>query len=631
MLKLLGTTRSLRTRLNAVAARMGQLNANPPLLQSDIDLGLSELNKSGVNYGCVDLDDEQQLALLYHWLAHARRARQPNKRLTKRQLRGKRQYLKDQETAAFEQELEDATYTKDLRKLIILGAGSAAAYYVNAMGEGYDHRHTTIIGELDPWKPNPNDKRSRGEGYINHEKHLIGHWGKTVPKFSTRYMQREKFAAATAEILNRIKHRIAAQVEAISLDNNGWIRITCQGGSKLWAKKVIIATGAGPHARRGFDADPTLLGKQVLDLDEFMRSYPPSKSAQGMSVVVHGPNAGIDAVERAGECGFDQIYWFMSQKSEPVFLSGNRLLHAPKIPPTKLIERDDFANIKDQLPFKKFKSVVRMEKKNSGLEVSYITPNQVVQTVQVDLYVYALGQDGGGDGAVLKILGDVLCQQLEPIYDIQGRHSSLSERQQYENAVHQQQQLPAIHENVIVAFRLKNTTASWGIEIIGAAANQVAVYLDGKEGRDVRTRATKMNRVAKEQPGTVLTNDQLGTIKSAIGSQMAVMPRYISNQVNFSTDDRSVLRMHIAIKYPNVKEDDAQRIIQTILDWRRTTTKDMSRGFHPLGYDAWWQRHFVQMLEYWNAPPEKRESVAKRHQVINAEQKLKGPPGFQRF
>ena len=66
MLKLLGTTRSLRTRLNTVAARMGQPNSNPPLLQSDIDLGLIELRKSGVNYGCVDLDDEQQLGLLYH-------------------------------------------------------------------------------------------------------------------------------------------------------------------------------------------------------------------------------------------------------------------------------------------------------------------------------------------------------------------------------------------------------------------------------------------------------------------------------------------------------------------------------------------------------------------------------------
>ena len=595
----------LRSALNTLGAAIDSKHVD--LSESDVSKGLFVLGQSPHDYGLLDLTDEQHLGLLYYWLVQVRTVNAaPHGRAAFF-------YKAEQELAQYKRDSASTLYTRGFHKLAILGLGSAAAYYVNALGEGYNHEHTLLVGEQDSWLPSGH-QRSRGKGYINHEAHLIGQWGKTVPRFGTTYVDRKAFADANAEVLQRIERdggeRLEGAVTRVSRETDHWFRIEFSNGSRRWARKVVIATGAGPHANRGFEVAQAARS-QVMDLDAFMRAHPSHCSQKGRSIIVHGPNAGIDAVERAGECGFSRIFWFMSQKSSPAFLSGNRLLHAPHVPPTKLIERTDFKP--DTAPQS---AIVKIDKHQDKIRVSFIIPGGAVRHEDVDLYVYALGQDGAAEGAVLNILDEAVRQkQLVPIYDIQGRHATAEEQRAHARAPRGAK--PPIHENVIVGFQLVGTTFEAGIEVIGAAANMVA-------NGDQRE---KMLRVRDTQPGTVLTADQLGTIKSAIGSQNAVMPRYVTRDVNFSTDDRTVLRTHIAAKYPNVSEEQAQRIIEAILASRRTTDDDMRQGYHPLGYDAWWQRHFRQMLEYWNTRPEQRASVARRHEVENRVP-LKGRPGF---
>lgn len=601
----------LRQTLNALGADIDKKHVD--LLESDVSAGLMALGQSPVNYGLLDLTDEQHLGLLYYWLVQVRTATADSKG------RVALFYEHEKTMAGIVRDSAEKLARDGFYRLAILGAGSAAAYYVNALGEGYDHRHTVLVGEPDPWIPSDN-KRSRGTGYINHEAHLIAQWGKSVPKYGSTYQDyhgRKSFADDNAAVLQRIVDdggkRIDGSVAKVTRDGHYWFGIQLADGKKLWAEKVVIATGAGPHARRGFEVSPSAMDK-VMDLDEFMRAHPSNFSREGRAVIVHGPNAGIDAVERAGECRFSRIIWLMSESSEPAFLSGNRLLHATHVPPTKLIEREDFTG----LDVKPQKSLLMIDKKEDRIRVSFVTPAKELKHEDVDLYVYALGQDGGAEGAVRKILDPAILKSLVPIYDIQGRHATAQEQKAYESA--KDGHKPRIEENIIVGFQLLGTTFERGVEVIGAAANMVAT----EEQRE------KMKRVANGQPGTVLTVDQLGTIKSAIGSQNAVMPRYVTKDVNFSTDDRTVLRTHIATKYPNIDEAQAQRIIETILTSRRTTDDDMAQGYHPLGYDAWWQRYFRHMLEYWNARPDQRQSVAMRHELEN-QMPLDGRPGFHTF
>ncbi|HEY2030650.1 MAG TPA: hypothetical protein VGH20_15730 [Myxococcales bacterium] len=578
----------LTGELNALGRQIDRNHRD--LTSEEVSRGLVAVTQSPFNYGLVDLSDEQHLGLLYYWIVQVRTV------TSDKYGRAARIYRSDAELETLQRRLDVDLYDHGFYKLAIIGRGSAAAYYVNALGEGYTHNHTLLIGEPDPWVSSAHP-RSRGDGYINHEEHLIGQWGPTVPAFSTDYMRRSDFARSNEAILDRIGNQRRDSVLKIEPGAVPWIRIDLVSGERVWAKKVIIATGAGPHAKRGFEVSGGAKSKAV-DLDTFMRAHPQrSTLGRRRSVVVHGPNAGIDAVERAGEVEYERILWFMSESSSPVFLSGNRLQHATHVPPTKLIERDAFGGLSP----KPQKSIVMIDNAPRGdrIVVSYVIPSGAVRTAEVDLYVYALGQDANERGAVLGMLDDSIKTRLIPIHDLQRRFGDNEQA-------------------AIVGFQWNQTTLRYGVEIIGAAALQVAV---GGQ-RDLVT------RVAKMQPGTVLTGDQLGTIKSAIGARGAVMPRYVSREVNLSTDDRTVLRTHIAVKYPNIDEAQAQRIIEAVLSWRRTTSDDMSRGFHPLGYDEWWQRHFRQMLEYWNARPQDRSELVVRHRLEN-QQGFRGRPGFQ--
>ncbi len=588
------------SRLNAMG-RQNNAEAHQDLSPEDVSYALRVLSLSSNNFGLVDFDEPQHLGLLYYWVLKALSLRHGGNTPAKRQFLGRTSPA----VARRARKKARARRARGSHDLAIIGAGSAAAYYVADLGEHYDHRTTVLIGATDAWKTDDADRWTRGSGYINHEAHLIQHHGTQVPAFSTTYMQRQDFAEQNRRVLLRIpeRQRINAVVSSIREDPSGGFFITLQGGRTLHAMKVVVATGAGPHAppsKRGIAIGANVPAKRVMDLDTFMRSYPASVSGAGKVVVVHGPNAGIDAVERAGECQFEEILWLMSDGSDPILLPGNRLKYAPYVPTLKAIKREAFKDdVKQQT---QRKSIVTLEWNVDHLLLHYVTPQKAVSTSRIDLYVYALGQDPSDPEAVKTLLTQEILEQLEPIYDVQRRYGQ--------------------ERRTVLGLRLPDTDGSHGLEVIGAAASAIAGDYTAKDANI----AKKMERVVKSQPATVVQFAQLGAVKSSIGALTATMPRYVTKQANFSTDDRTVLMTFIAIKYPNIAPSRAERIVRSILDNRRTHPDEGQRGFHPLGYDAWWQKHWLQVLEWWNTPASQRGQLRQRHaqEMTNLEQRLGG-------
>ncbi len=257
------------------------------------------------------------------------------------------------------QAVGDSVRTLDqhrLREVTFIGVGSSVAYLLNELNSRFESRDqlagdvaatpfqgkVSIIGKEDPWTGNV-----RGKGDINHQTEIIGQWGQYAPAYDPGYADRGTFAASNQQQLDRAVALGAERVEALVADikqlDDGCFRISLDNGHVLDSKQVVLGAGAGPHTSIWKGNEPqtnaekrldnirlhnqeALRGK-VMDLDEFMRASDASPTQfNGKAVVVHGPNAGIDAVERAGDQGATVI-WF-TRSTSPVLLDGNQLKHA---------------------------------------------------------------------------------------------------------------------------------------------------------------------------------------------------------------------------------------------------------------------------------------------------------------
>jgi hypothetical protein len=107
-----------------------------------------------------------------------------------------------------------------------------------------------------------------------------------------------------------------------------------------------------------------------------------------------------------------------------------------------------------------------------------------------------------------------------------------------------------------------------------------------------------MNQV-RAQPTDIALPPQLGPMRTSIATLNAALPPYITRESNYSSDDRNMLRVFMASKYPDLKEEDAEHVMKLILSHRRT-------GYHPFGYrpenrEGWpnWYREFNEILASW--------------------------------
>lgn len=532
-----------------------------------------------------------------------------------------------------------------LRELTFIGVGSSVAYLANEINNRFSPNTQTsplrgkvsIIGQEEPWSANV-----RGQGYINHQNEIIGQWGQKAPSYDPGYADRGEFAASNQHQLEGAKElgaeHLSAQVTSISRLKNGNYQIRLDNGQTLDSRQVVLGMGAGPHTSLWNNEAPQTVAEKrldnirlhqqealrgnVLDLDEFMRDTDkhPEKFA-GKTVVVHGPNAGIDAVERAGELGAN-VNWLI-RSTKPVLLDGHQLKFAPEIAKNNLVSVDALDIHPSANP------------DGSPLRLSYSAPGDTSQaprkTLDADYYVYALGQDIHKPGSTGAILGNLL-GQLEPIYDYDQIYSDQPFK-------------------TVLGLQSRGSDSDNGLVIVGAAVAQLAAgvqhsYLDhaaerifqqleklpgqqaeelsglllqGASTQDVQThmqawtantpRSPTMqvlqhqvtdylvardyfqqqaaekkgaNGVAREvenqtrnQVPSVIVSPQLGTIKASSAALSGLMPPYVANgENNFTADDRTMLRAGIADRYPNIDNTQASRFIDEVIGLRHLGSQD---------------------------------------------------------
>ncbi|MCX4025778.1 restriction endonuclease [Endozoicomonas sp. SM1973] len=533
-----------------------------------------------------------------------------------------------------------------IQDVIFIGRGSSIAYALTEVCDRYEGQYSKktlendkplegramVIGSVEPWS-----KEVRGSGFINHQNELIDTWGDKAPKYTKEYANRQQFSDANTAQIGRATslgvQEVNDDVKHVEKGENGLFKVTTKQGQEFHAKQIILGIGAGPHTNALADTssaeltgaeqrlnnitvhDQSVLKTKVLDLDEFMRFTDNGESLKGKTVVVHGPNAGIDAVERAGSLGAN-IKWFI-RSTPPVLLDGNQLEHAPKAAKESLVKVDTV-------------SISKGEDGKVNLNFTHNNKDKTPDKLEADYYVYALGQDSEQQGAIHSVIDKSIQQELEPIYDIDQVYSD----KPYET---------------VLGIRMKNAQSDTGIVILGASVAQMAggiqhTYLQQVEERiqgltdkldlpkininrlkeyltdeikkiemtgtekmknfSANEKATyqsnllvlkqelshyqkaqsdlakskrpgiteQVENVVKTEVASVVVSPQLATVKASIGALTNIMPRYISEgETNYSSDNRTMLRVSLANDFPNIPESDAETFVKDVIDLRVMT------------------------------------------------------------
>ncbi|EPX57632.1 type III effector HopAD1 [Cystobacter fuscus DSM 2262] len=504
---------------------------------------------------------------------------------------------------------QDNSFTSAVKvyKLALIGVGSSIAYYLNALGAPYvsppkgsrQHnvvppsrpmdRHAIVFGSTDAW-----DASVRGDGFINHEQHLIGQWGAEVVEFSPDYMERAEFAGQNRDVFQRAIGVEPVKAEVTKISRFGHLfKVYAQERFYL-AQKVVVGVGAGPHQRPRTMVVHQDAWNQVRDLDEFMRANPRGAPTLGAraKVVVNGANAGIDAVERAASLGYD-VTWFIGQK-EPAILPGNRLRFAPELARSAIsvdydIRVDPAAENRITITYKQ-------------------RGNQQTSTMTADRYVFALGQDPMAQGAVGDVLitqGGLTEQDFEPLYDVNQVYG-----EPFQTVLGLQVRELQAARVEFKNLNLPETTSERGLLVIGAAATSLAgnkraiahnfreqftphlpqpatqaefkayqqqqqlisraeSYLQNK------TVAASLEGVVRYDVGSVLQHAQLVGVRGAVAAMTGFAPEYLEKGVNLSSDNRSMLRVYLAQAFPDLDEALAQKFIYRVMAQRKE---------QPIGY-----------------------------------------------
>ena len=343
--------------------------------------------------------------------------------------------------------------------LAILGAGSAAAYYLNTVDPNQFPK-ILVVGQDDPWSGqrglNPSDANDP-VNFVNQTAQMIEHYGDSVPGMSTSLYPRKEWAESNRKILDRVSvTRVRGQILNVSEIKtpsqyakplNGAekcyqidVRRSSGSTAELLAAKVVVATGAGSHKYPDKRLE-NLAGNYpdlFMDMDAFARK--PALRQPGKKIIVQGPNAAVDSVDTAyyNRC---TVYWLTGP---PALLATPHQVSARAVAVGNGESRIYALNRKTTDP-KEIKVV--------GKKISVTLDSG--QKLEADHYVWGVGQD---DKKAVSFLSPSLLARLEPIYDINQRHGQAFES--------------------VEGFQLKGTSRTQGFEVVGAVARQVLINAD---------------------------------------------------------------------------------------------------------------------------------------------------------
>jgi hypothetical protein len=558
--------------------------------------GIVKLDQRKENFGTFDLKNYQLVGLLYHQI--------------KRQGKGfedpeaERNLAKQDKPFKEKQELEADTFgaakrpdlkIKGFYDLALLGMGSSIGYYISSLGKAYDHKHTIVIGKEDPWK------QRRGDiPFVNHPMGMIEPWGKEAPKseFPTSrdeiyskkpediFASRKGFATKTEEAISAarpaklVDGSIKKVSKVIDLDEATLRKMLPSHAETfsrvaLWdalewrlkknnftlfdyiietedgfhaARKVVMGTGGGPHsvpqhtkAENVVDSQPNsterskkqAIKSKMMDMDTFIRL--PEKEIKGKRVVVQGTNAAIDAADWTIENGGDLVAWL---GSKPPFLYKTLLKNAPS----------------SQVEEKRVAADRNTEKiaiqEDGTLKISFKVKAGESTTVRspviADYFVYGIGQDIGAQDEASDTSGPKAMLSAEALKDLQK-----------DEALIKGDSAGAFDSSYGLGLHIGNDKR--GLSVIGAAAWR----LSGGATRG------KLDKMAEAGPSNVLSYEQLGALKGAMGAMNSYMPEYIGKGFDWLTADQNMIVAYLTIQHPDTPENVADGFVKAVTQLRK--------------------------------------------------------------
>jgi hypothetical protein len=468
----------------------------------------------------------------------------------------------------------------DVYKLAIIGAGSAAAYYLNTLGPAYDHSLTIVIGDTNPW----HEERGHGLPTISHTARQIGMPSRNVTEHmgADQLVNRRDFAAeADTEIAKVRTHTRRGRVAAVSLPALGVYTLTLDDGSIVRASRVAYMAGSGafrmppmltPPSGSGLtsssgsslsslsssSSSPSAFHRQdrVIGLNEFVRKIGADVSFRPRSIVVWGGNAAIDALAAADRHHVDVALWIYD--GPPVWLSGSLFRQTAEPPPNRqvLISREERAGIQ-----------IIDSTTSSG--VCFIwSKSGHTHSVTVDYVVYGLGSENQL----------VYPERLEPLLDRDGVFSDPS--------------LPSHRDSTPAWLGWQNREGT--LQVFGLAAENFSNSGNPRDNPRVSPVEPSVMALKKWLSGDIVTVGQLGYMRSAIRAANNYVPPTIADRVDFSHADANLLRIHLASRYPNLPEALTAQFIGMIRNVRDGVGREL-----PYGFTVRQQALIVRVLSLW--------------------------------
>jgi hypothetical protein len=450
----------IRKKLRALEARE---KVETPLTNTEFIYGLSGLTLSPLDYGVIDLEDDQHLMLLYRYI---RKQARPLARDGDPENR-----IQDQEQTALEEQLDQKALLegrtregKPSYRVALLGAGASIAYYVAT--QRFEPGEAVIIGTPQPWGG------QRGPGVVAHPAHMItpmlDYLGEADTAIDDVWLDRAEFSKLVERVLNRAGiPRIRGKVTGVDREEDAgrFYKITVEDRDlPIYAQEVVSGIGVGEHippngpdgkrvapekiARHGDEVGPA---RRIMDMDVFTQvAGRLVKTDQGVevgeggnpaeiTVVLSGPNGGIDVAFDALLRGY-KVKWIVGTNG-PRFLPGFpnyaaylaylRSLREDQLGTAKIKDRgkaqeeanatlEGLYDVQDQKIFGKamqrfdkegahFEEVIfgragAVEETDKGVKVKVVEKDEVYG----DIMVYAQGQGPGNFALFEKFLDDLV-------------------------------------------------------------------------------------------------------------------------------------------------------------------------------------------------------------------------------
>jgi hypothetical protein len=405
-------------RRRAILPQEDQALVADGLAEATVAQGLARLRDSAVDYGTFDLTHDQDLALLYYELRKhvvaPPKAPDPATEVatTKEQVASSR--------AEFRGFVLESPMPQKTFDLALLGTGASIAYYITTNRGSIDKEDTVVIGERQPWAG------QRGPGVVNHPLHMITAKRDAIPRDES-LTPRQAFSDTVQQVIDEnVRFQVAARIEKIakiehtdpaSKRKRAYYKIDIDWlGEKMsyYARRVVAGLGIGPHLipTQKVDKDTFVqepLGGRAMNMDEFQRRADEIRESvpdpAAITVVIAGPNAGIDAVKTAILCGFT-IKWVKS-RARPPFLPGtdNELVEAEY---DKRERGDGSSKIAELIDYYAYLATATPD---ADKPISVATAKA---PIPADYFVYAMGPDSA---KVKGLFDDKLLRDLVPAYD----------------------------------------------------------------------------------------------------------------------------------------------------------------------------------------------------------------------